>query len=80
MNKTGIKYLKKYLDMAFIYLYICPLFLRTFFFSPKPFGKKTQIFLKLISNGQIYNVCLIRREIRFSGILPINFRHQTFNN
>jgi hypothetical protein len=80
MNTSGTKFVKKYLDMAFNYLYICPLFLRMLFFYPDSFGKKTQIFLKLVSNNTIYSICPMRIRNPFFYALSINFGRLTFNN
>jgi len=76
MKITGRKYVKKYLDIAFIYLYICPLFLQTIFFSPTLFGRKTQIILKLISNTQTYRALSVIQKGSFGSI---NFRFLILN-
>jgi hypothetical protein len=77
VKKMIIKLSEKYLDMEFIYLYICLLFLRTIFSFPKPFGRKTQILFELISNNKIYNACLIRRGNTF--FCPSYINNKTFN-
>ena len=66
---------KKYLDMAFIYLYICPLFLKTLFSYPKPFGEKAQPLLKLILDRYTYNTCIFRKGISPFCDPKINFSH-----
>jgi len=75
MKIINVKFFRKYLEGAFIYLYICPLFLLKFFFFSMLIVKKEQIFLKLISNNQIYNTCPLRRGNPFVCGSFINFRH-----
>lgn len=80
MEIIKLKFLRKYLDGAFIYLYICPLYLLKFFFFSMLVDKKEQIFLKLISNNKIYNASLLRRGNPFVCGSFINFRHLRSNS
>lgn len=64
--------------MAFIYLYICPLFLRTPFFYPTFFGEKAQFCLKLISNSNTYGSSPAGKEY-LPVLLTYNVRHLTLN-
>ncbi len=80
MQKADKKYSKKYLDMGFKYLYICPLFLKTLFSFPTLFGEKAQPVLKLILNRQIHNSCIFRIGTSSFCVSKINLRTQTLNN
>ncbi len=73
-----IKFCKIYLVVAFIYLYICPLYISSPFSYPQVPDREGTKILGLKSNRRIFNACFFQNGNHPFYYLTI-FRNQTFN-